>query len=353
MAPPGCTGLVNLRLLRTLISGLPGSRRSAAADAEASAPTTQTEAQVELGSVDGLPLPTASEPTDPTPNSGPSEAFLLRADLASLDEFQRLKSAQPSYFGEEVEQVITRHTQIYGIRTLFFGYVDPQEVCVIGDEPREHLLCRGLNSRQRAMLDAVLEFLAERSVADDAAKIYGHEAITRFALLMRGRFPKFIGTEYCRTDHERSELFPIRHGDICNSEFPDASFDLVVSNDVLEHVYDIDAALRETARVLKLGGRFLATFPFMFDRAVGVRFASLVDGKVLHHFEPIYHGNPMDKEGGSLVFEIPGWDIIDRACLAGFEHAHMRFVCDQDKGIVASTRHNQSPAGILMAVFDK
>jgi SAM-dependent methyltransferase len=285
--------------------------------------------------------------------SGLSEAFQLTADLASLDDFEHLKSAQPNYFGEEVEQVITRHTQTYGIRTRFLGYVGPQEVHLIGDEPREHLQCRGMSSRQRAMLDAVLEFLVERSIAEGDAKIYGHEAITGFALLMCGRFPRFIGTEYCRTEQERAELFPIRHGDICDSEFPDASFHLVVSNDVLEHVRDIDAALRETARILKLGGRLLATFPFLFDWAIGVRFASLVDGKVLHHFEPIYHGNPMDTDGGSLVFEIPGWDIIDRARRAGFSRAHMRFVCDQDKGIVASTRYNQSPGGVLVAVFDK
>jgi hypothetical protein len=283
----------------------------------------------------------------------PDKPFQLTIDLASLDDFNHLKSAHPDYFGEEVEHVIIRHTQTYGIRTLFLGYVGPQEVHVIGDEPREHLQCRGMSSRQRAILDAVLEFLSEQAIRDDDAKIYGHEAITGFALLMRGRFPKFIGTEYCHTEHERAELFPIKHGDICDSEFLDASFHLVVSNDVLEHVHDIDAALRETARILKAGGRLLATFPFLYDRTVGVRFASLVDGEVVHHFEPIYHGNPMDKEGGSLVFEIPGWDIIDRARRAGFSHPRIRFVCDQDKGIVASTRYNQSPGGVLVAVFDK
>jgi SAM-dependent methyltransferase len=43
--------------------------------------------------------------------------------------------------------------------------------------------------------------------------------------------------------------------------FADASFDLVVSNQVLEHVEDLDAVLREIHRVLKPGGVVLSIFP--------------------------------------------------------------------------------------------
>ena len=43
--------------------------------------------------------------------------------------------------------------------------------------------------------------------------------------------------------------------------FPDASFDLVVSNQVLEHVKDLDQVLREIARVLRPGAPLLALFP--------------------------------------------------------------------------------------------
>ena len=47
--------------------------------------------------------------------------------------------------------------------------------------------------------------------------------------------------------------------------FPDASFDLIVNNQVLEHVLDLDRVLSEFARVLKPGGRVLSLFP---DRGV-------------------------------------------------------------------------------------
>jgi SAM-dependent methyltransferase len=44
-------------------------------------------------------------------------------------------------------------------------------------------------------------------------------------------------------------------------EFADETFDLVVNNQVLEHVEDLDAVLREIHRVLKPGGTVLSIFP--------------------------------------------------------------------------------------------
>ena len=43
--------------------------------------------------------------------------------------------------------------------------------------------------------------------------------------------------------------------------FPDAWFDLVVNNQVMEHVEDLDATLAEIHRVLKPGGVVLSVFP--------------------------------------------------------------------------------------------
>jgi SAM-dependent methyltransferase len=43
--------------------------------------------------------------------------------------------------------------------------------------------------------------------------------------------------------------------------FPAASFDLVVNNQVMEHVTDLDAALAEISRVLKPDGVVLSVFP--------------------------------------------------------------------------------------------
>jgi SAM-dependent methyltransferase len=44
----------------------------------------------------------------------------------------------------------------------------------------------------------------------------------------------------------------------------DDCFDAVITLNTLEHIYEIEKVLRELARVLKQGGAFIATVPFLF-----------------------------------------------------------------------------------------
>lgn len=44
-------------------------------------------------------------------------------------------------------------------------------------------------------------------------------------------------------------------------DFPDCFFDMVVSNQIFEHVKDLDGALSEIFRVMKPGGCMLCLFP--------------------------------------------------------------------------------------------
>lgn len=54
---------------------------------------------------------------------------------------------------------------------------------------------------------------------------------------------------------------PVQQGSICEMPFPDASFDLVLATDVIEHVDDHERAASEIGRVLAPGGRVLITVP--------------------------------------------------------------------------------------------
>ena len=57
-------------------------------------------------------------------------------------------------------------------------------------------------------------------------------------------------------------------GDATKLPFADASFDCVVTSEVLEHIDNDVAALRELARVLKPGGTFAATVPSWFPEKI-------------------------------------------------------------------------------------
>jgi SAM-dependent methyltransferase len=73
----------------------------------------------------------------------------------------------------------------------------------------------------------------------------------------------FYGGSQSKAEAEASGLF----GDVIRDmsggaiPFPDGSFDLVTNNQVMEHVEDLDATLREIHRVLQPGGRVLSVFP--------------------------------------------------------------------------------------------
>jgi SAM-dependent methyltransferase len=151
--------------------------------------------------------------------------------------------------------------------------------------------------------------------------------------LLRGIFPRFIGSEYAQDEAGYAALYPIPHEDLTALSLPSESFDIVSTNEVLEHVPDIDAALYQIARVLRPGGVHIGTHPFRFTSAEGDLRSRLENGTIVYLKEPEYHGNPVDP-AGSLVFETPGWDIVDRANAAGFSHATMRFVASESQAVI-------------------
>lgn len=101
-----------------------------------------------------------------------------------------------------------------------------------------------------------------------------------------------------------------RNEDLQHQTFPDATFDLVVTMDVLEHLPFPEQALREIARTLKPGGAHLFSVPCDFTADTVVRASLSSSGEVIHLQPPVYHGNPIDAKG-SLVFRDWGRDLTE------------------------------------------
>lgn len=228
------------------------------------------------------------------------------------------------------------------------GY-SPDEIGVNGQNYRETIKAGHLISRNRAILLALVEY--ERTITKPLqgrnCKVYAPEALTDFALYLRSIFPRFIGSEYTETTSEKDAIWPIVSEDLMALTFPHSSFDVVVTSDVLEHVPDLDRSLAEIHRVLVPGGVTLSTFPFSFLRK-GILRARSEQGQVIHILSPQYHGNPMRPDEGSLVFEVPGWDIVDRSLSAGFSDAFFYYIRSARSGVVSADIN-----GILVFVARK
>ena len=269
----------------------------------------------------------------PAPADPPPETL---ARFANLSAWREWSGAHPEIFDPDRIAAVARHGLAHGLQSVFFGRIGPEAVSSAGSDHRELLHALGLNSRMRAMLDLVAEHVRDRPFEPLGPRIYAHEALTPFALFLRGRYPRFIGSEYASTPDQARALFPIPVVDIARSPFPDASFDLVLSGEVLEHVPDLAATLADTARILRPRGRLLATFPFAENQDAPIVRAVLRDGVVYHLMEPERHGNPTDPEGGSLVFQIPGWSILDDLRAIGFSTAEMVYISSPIGGVAGA-----------------
>lgn len=111
----------------------------------------------------------------------------------------------------------------------------------------------------------------------------------------------------------------VRHEDVRATSFPSGYFDFVLSSDVLEHVPNPEQAFVEIQRILKPGGKFIFTIPFLVDQDKSDRRAIENEkGEIVHFREPQYHGDPLRPEG-ILVFTLFGWDVFDMARKAGMD----------------------------------
>jgi SAM-dependent methyltransferase len=114
--------------------------------------------------------------------------------------------------------------------------------------------------------------------------------------------------------------------------FEDNFFDIVITEDVLEHVKDHIKAFKEIHRVLKTGGYHIFTVPFIFDRPTLVRVDT---DKNVFLLPPEYHGDYL--RGKILAYRTFGIDLYSMLDDLGFmTFIHLAKYRDQKWGIFDS-----------------
>ncbi len=270
------------------------------------------------------------------PNAGVLSLHDCGSSYISLEQFQPQLNhlLQQGELLDEVLQV----TATLGIMEPLTGeHIPPEDIQAHGTNYRESLIANGLLSRNRAVL-RVLERVYGSLENLRHQDIYLVEALTGFALWLR----RHLGDEHLICSEFLEETEPryseIPHQDLCDLSFSDASFDLVLCNELFEHLQDMDQAFREVARVLRPGGRLVGTCPMAFgqQQAIVKAIHNPDTGKAELLGEAEVHGDPVRPETGSLVYRIPGWDVLEQLRAAGFREAVIHHEVAWKHGVLGS-----------------
>lgn len=133
--------------------------------------------------------------------------------------------------------------------------------------------------------------------------------------------------------------------DLQSQPFADESFDLVVTQDLFEHLPHPELAFAEIERTLKPGGAHIFTVPLVNKNSPSERWAELVDGKVVFSGTPEFHGDPINDRGTPVMMHW-GYDIRQAIQSATRMTARIRDCYDPRIGVVGE--HNE----VVVAVKD-
>lgn len=187
---------------------------------------------------------------------------------------------------------------------------------------RETLVCLdcGLTNRWRSSLHIFEQQVQPQK--DDL--IFVTEAVTPLFQELHSRYPESVGSEYFVGEEPGAMIDtpggPVRNEDVTSLSFGDRSLHAVLSFDVLEHVPDYKAALREFYRVLATGEQLIFSVPFLFGEKT--RRTARIDsaGEIEHLCKPVYHGDPLSGKAVLCFYEF-GIDLLQDIRDAGFQQS--------------------------------
>jgi len=223
-----------------------------------------------------------------------------------------LHYAKPSY----LRQSRTGRCPVCSRRTVFV-VVHPETI----RENAYCLWCRS-SSRNRHVARCIVQTFSDRGIRrfGDLARA---EHVSVYHLAASGPFVRVWGrpanvtySEYfdgCRSGERRDGVLC---QDVQRLSFDDECFDLVVSEEVFEHVPDYRRGFAEVRRVLKPGGYHIFSVPFSLTHATRERF-ELREGERVPVLPVASHGDPL--RGTVPVFTDFGRDLPEVLAGLGFE----------------------------------
>mgnify|MGYP006289645579 FL=1 len=236
-----------------------------------------------------------------------------------------------------LEDCVALTRELGFLEPLTDRHIPPEAITIQGPNYRESLLADGLLSRNRAVL-WLLVHLYGSLAALQTQQVYLVEALSGFAQWLRSHLTadRLLCSEFL--DDAEGSFSDVPHQDLCALTLSERSFDLVLCNELFEHVRDLPRAFSEIARVLRPGGRLLATCPLAFGQYSSIIKAECDprSGEIRTIGDAEFHGDPIRPEAGSLVYRIPGWDVLEQLRAAGFSDVAIHHITSWKHGVLGS-----------------
>ena len=175
---------------------------------------------------------------------------------------------------------------------------------------RDNYICSNCKSipRERALMYLIEKFYPNYNLLD----IHESSPCKRGASLkLQNKCPNYIASQYYGESDKGKIINGYRNENLESQTFKDESFDLVITQDVMEHIFNPQSAFREIARTLKPGGAHIFTVPLINKERTTECWAKLDDNNnIIFLKEKEYHGNPINPKGSPVTFHY-GYDIVD------------------------------------------
>ena len=260
---------------------------------------------------------------------------VVRQDIMAFDLlgvpvfYEDFDPKQTSLFDPELDEVVSAYAlekrTIKGLCNLTAAETD---FSISSDNLREDVVSQTTHSINRhrqvvCALSMALFGYPHASLAEITAHVnrralraYSAEANSALFLFLKQHMNPdlFTYSEYFGEEHQSGAVVNgVIHQDLQQTSFEDESFDVILTCEVFEHIPDAHRAEREVVRILKPGGVYCFTVPFIPHGEHDLVLAEKTpDGKIRHFEEPQYHGDPLRPEEGILVYNIFSFNDLKR-----------------------------------------
>lgn len=178
------------------------------------------------------------------------------------------------------------------------------------DAFRDHLICPTCPGTSIPRERAIAAMLNAKRPSWRSLAIHECSPVNRgISTVLSRECRDYTPTHFFRNEDPGKLVGSFRNENLEAQTFDDETFDIVLSQDVMEHVNRPELVVREVKRTLKPGGVYLFTTPTFKGKSETERRAEYLDnGEVQFFAEPDYHGNPIDAEGSLVTFHY-GYDL--------------------------------------------